>query len=58
MSDNFIWICTLSQTLMSVMKDLVCVISMLHVRIQVDIMHVTASVDSQGMVLIAQVSYA
>ena len=47
-----------SQTLMSVMKDLICVISMLHVRTQLEVMSVTASVDSKGMVSIAQVSYA
>ena len=47
-----------SQTLMSVMKNLTCVISTLHVRTQLEVMNVTASVDSQGMVSIAQVSYA
>ena len=45
-----------SQTLMSAIKDLICVISMLHVRTLLEVMSVTASLDSQGMVFIAQVS--
>ena len=44
------------QILMNVMKDLICVISMLPVRIQLEVMSVTASVDLQGMVSTAPVS--
>ena len=42
-----------SQTLMSVLKNLICVISTLHVRTQLEVMSVTASLDLQGMVSIA-----
>ena len=49
-------ICTLFQTSMSVMKDLMYVIAMLHVRTQLEVMTVTAPLGSQGMVLIVQVS--
>ena len=44
------------QILMNAMKVLIHVISVLHVRIQLEVMSVTASVDSQGMVSIAPVS--
>ena len=43
---------------MNVMKGSIYVISMLHVRTQLEVMSVTASVDSQGMVSTAPVSHA
>ena len=42
---------------MNVVNNLMYVISMLHVRIQLDVMSVTASVDSQGMVSLAKVRF-